>query len=145
VDDWYAAAAVGVGLVLTGLAMMFGHWRSWQQQKSDESFDELDQRHYYARFQRRMQTSGLIVLLGILIPIGDSPLLCQQGPLVSTCYWIAILFIPMWIVLLAMGDWSSTKAHSKIALARDQQMQRELEAQLSQIRSRRSNGRRQAE
>ena len=143
--DWYVAAAVGAGLVLIGLAMIRGHLRSWQKQKSDESIDELDQRHFYARFQRRIQTSGLIVLLGILIPIGDLPLMWRQGPLVSACFWIAVLFIPVWIILLAMGDWSSTKAHSKTALARVQQQQRKLEAQLSQIRSRRSNGRRQVE
>ena len=144
-DDWYVAAAVGAGLVLIGLAMIRGHLHSWQKQKSDESIDELDQRHYYARFQRRIQTSGLIVLLGILIPIGDLPLMWRQGPLVSACFWIAVLFIPVWIILLAMGDWSSTKMYSRIALARVHQKQRELETQIAKIKSRRSNGRNQVE
>ena len=140
-DDWIIAATVGSGLFLVGLTMIRAHAKAWNQQKHDTSLDEPDRLHYHQRFRRRIQTSGLIALLGILIAIGDSPLIWGLGPQVSTYYWLAVLALTGWVVLIALGDLGSSRAHTRIALSRVRQKQRELEAQVARIKARRSNGR----
>ena len=139
-DNWQIAAGVGVVIFVFGAAMMRWHVASWRRQKNDASLDDFDRNHYFARYRRRMQTSGIIALLGILIPVGDSLLSLQNFPALFAVYWGTVLLLTLWIVLLAVGDVSSTKAHSNVALERLRQKQRELQAHAKRLKSRRSNG-----
>ena len=120
--------------------MLRSHVLAWRRQKNDSTLDDFDRQHYYRRYRRRMQTSGCILLLGFLIPLGDLPVLWQRGLLASTIYWSAVLLLTAWIIVVALGDLASTRAHSKVAMGRVRRKQRELEAQLAEIKNRRSNG-----
>jgi len=140
VDDWRFSIGVGLTLVIAGLCMLRTHVLAWKRQQSDESLDNSDRAHLYARYRRRLQTSGLIAILGLLIPLGDSPMFWKQGPAVSTLFWGAILVITFWISLLALGDLVATRTHARIALSRIQRKQRDLEEQLAQLKKRNSNG-----
>ncbi len=139
-NDWNVAVTVGVTLIAIGITMMRSHVLVWRRQKKDSSLGDRDQQHYYHRYRRRMQTSGCIVLLGILIPFGDSPFMWQRGPHASTIFWCAVLLLTVWIILLALGDLITTRIHGKLAIARVRRKQRELEAELVRIKNRRSNG-----
>jgi len=126
--------------MVTGLGLMAAHVHAWRRQRQDPSLDEFDRDHYRARYRRRLQTSGLIALLGLLIPLGDAPFLWRQGVRISTIFWLAILLLTAWIVLLALGDIASTRAHARVALSRIRRKQRELESRANELKRRRSNG-----
>ena len=125
--------------------MIAAHARAWRRQQADPALDELDRDHYRTRYRRRLQTSGLIALLGLLIPLGDAPFFWRQGVRISTAFWCAILLLTVWIVLLAIGDIAATRAHARAALSRIRQKQRQLESQAAQLKRHRSNGQRQTE
>src|SRR5690554_5158092 len=97
--------------------LLRAHYRTWQAQKQDSKLDDLDRRHYYARYRRRMQTSGMLALLGLLLPIGDA-FIPADAPGVFGIYWIAVLLLTFWVVLLGLGDMVSTTAYSKASMAR---------------------------
>jgi hypothetical protein len=140
VNDWRIAALVGGLLIAGGGALMLSHVRAWKLDRNDPALDELDRQHYQARFRRRMQTSGLITLLGVLIPLGDSPVIWKLGPLWSTLFWIGVLLMALWIILLALGDFTATQAHSQVAMTRVRRKQRELEAEADRLRNKNMNG-----
>ena len=140
-NNWLISASVGAILLLVGLVMMRSHTRSWRQQNLDTTLDEFDRQHYYARYRRRLQTSAMIALVGILIAVGDSPLIPWRNfQRAFAVYWVVVLMFTLWIVLLAIGDLSSSRAHSQVALARVRKKQRDLESQVEQIKRRGSNG-----
>ena len=138
--DWLVAPCVGGILIVVGAVLMRSHAKVWRLQKNDSQLEFDDRSHYYARYRRRMQTSGMIALLGFLIPLGDVLFHPKVAPLWVILYWIAVLLLAGWVIVMGLGDWASTVAHTRASLARIRQKQRELEQQLSQIRRRGSNG-----
>ena len=138
--DWLVAPCVGGILIVVGAVLMRSHAKVWRLQKNDSQLEFDDRSYYYARYRRRMQTSGMIALLGFLIPLGDALFHPKVAPLWVTLYWIAVLLLAGWVIVMGLGDWASTVAHTRASLARIRQKQRELEQQLSQIRRRGSNG-----
>jgi hypothetical protein len=142
VDDWRLVATISGVLIVTGLSLIRAHLRTWDRQKNDSSLDHLDRTHYYSRYRRRMQTSAIIALLGLLIPLGVAvtPWLQQAAPRLFAVYWGTVLLMAGWVVVLGLGDMLATRVHSRIAMARVRQKQLELEKQISEIKQRRSNG-----
>ena len=140
-DDWYISASVGAAIVIAGVLLMRSHYRSWSQQQEDPELDERQRRHLQRRYRRRMQASGLLTLIGIMIPIGDIESVFGDQPVLFAVYWFAVIALVMWVALLALGDLAATRAHSQVDLRRIEQMQRELEQELAALRSRGENGR----
>lgn len=140
VNDRLIALCVGGILIVVGVVLMWAHAKAWRLQKNDPQLDFDDRSHFYARYRRRIQTSGMIALLGLLIPLGDALLHPKVAPLWATLYWIVVLLLVGWVIVMGLGDWTSTLAHSRASLARIRQKQRELEQQVSQMRRRGSNG-----
>jgi hypothetical protein len=138
-DEWLPATAVGVGLVLLGGWLMSSHWRSWREHARDDSLDESDLRYYRNQFRRRVQASGIILLLGILIPIGDRIIpLNRNDASVATLYWLVVLALTCWVLLLAMLDLVATRAHSRVAISHLKllrEKQRALQAEADRLRA----------
>jgi hypothetical protein len=135
----WVAFGVGAGLLAVGLLFLRWHVQEWRQEKNDPSLDPHDRDHYHARYRRRMQTSGMIVFLGILIPLGDW--LLERGFVVaSTVLWFFVFGLIGWIILMAFGDMLSTRTHSHAALSKVRQKQRELERQVAELKNRGGNG-----
>lgn len=139
VNELFPARVIGGCLIVLGAVMLAAHVRAWRKQQAEVDLDESDRRHYRTRFRRRMQTSGLILVLGVLIPLGDW-LFVLGRPVVSTLFWVGVLVLVGWVVLLGIGDLLATKAHSRVSLSRLHVKQRQLEQELAALR-RRSNGR----
>jgi hypothetical protein len=135
----WLALGVGAGLVAVGLLFMRWHVQEWRQEKNDPALDPHDRDHYYARYRRRMQTSGMITVLGILIPLWD-----WLGELMLPIPWTIMGFVVFgligWIILMAFGDMLSTRSHSHAALSKVRQKQRELERQVAELKNRGGNG-----
>lgn len=135
-ESWGAFAAGGF-LVLLGAGMMFAHHRAWSRQRGQDEETEPDRQHYFRRYRRRMQTSGLILLLGLMV--GLSPLIIpdpKQAPRLFGAWWLSALLVAGWIILLAFGDMLATRAHSQVALSRIRLRQLELEQKLANLHRR---------
>ena len=136
--EWVISGGVGSLLIGMGAALIAGHFRAWgRQQQSDGALDEHDLRHYRLQFRRRVQTSAMIVVLGIMIPIGDLLIPWQRFPKLFSLYWIVVLLLAFWIMILAAFDWLSSRVYSRrtnAALAKLRQKQRELEAEADRLR-----------
>ena len=86
-----------------GFFLMRTHWLMWVRQQQEFIDDPRELRHLQNRFHRRVQTSGLIAFVGLLIPLADLPLVWNQGPLLPTILWIGIVG-----VILLAGPWSAS-------------------------------------
>lgn len=134
-NNWIPSVILGGILVALGLLWMWSHLRTWRAEKRDEAHDEFDRSHYASRFQRRMQTSGMVVLIGILIPVGDV-FVWNWGPWTSTLYWLGILCLALWIAVQAIGDFTSVQSYSRAAMARVNTKRQQAEAELAEYRRR---------
>lgn len=135
--DWVPAAAVGAGLVLLGGWFIGLHLRTYRRERSRESADAAERAYYQRQFRRRMQASGLIMVIGVLLPIGDSviPWPAGQGGLIAwAMYWLFVLGLTGWVMLLAVGDLAATRTHAQTAFNRLQQKQRALQAEADRLR-----------
>lgn len=139
------APLVGLVLVGIGLALMRWHFVAWREQRTDPSLTEPERGLYGRRYRRRMQTSGLLAVLGVLLGLGDVVVAQQISPLLFVAWILAMLLLVCWIILLALGDMASTAVHSRQQLARVRQEQRALELRLEEMKNRRSDGRRSEE
>lgn len=143
-DDRIPALIFGLCLVIGGSLALVWHVRSWrrQQQEGDGGSPERD--YYRRQFTRRIQASGLIVVIGILLPVGDSLIPWKQYPGAFAAYWVTVLGLALWVMWLGCRDLLSTRVHARDALSKLQslrQKQRELEQEIARIRSRSPNGR----
>lgn len=137
-SDIAQALLVGVALVAFGGVLMWTHRRSWAKQQQDE-LEEFERRHFYRRYRRRMQVSGMLVLLGIVIPPGML-FLTEKHPAAFGFFWLAVLILVVWIILLAVADMFSIRTYGNISQARLDLRKRELEAELARLKSQQSNG-----
>ena len=125
----------GLIAVAVGLLLMWSHRVAWVRQQQEFIDDLRELKHLQARYRRRMQTSGLIAIVGVLIPIADLPILWRNlGAAPATLLWMAIVSVCIWIGVLAIGDWATTRAHSQATLARLQTHKNELMEQLERLR-----------
>lgn len=144
-NKWIYAVAFGAALFVGGLITMRRHWLTWRDEKNDPSLEDAERTYYYHRYRRRMQTSGMISLIGLMIALGDT-LLPEifvnqwREMFVFGVYWGAVLLLTGWVIIMAFADLFSASTHSRAALAKLRLKQRELEKQLDEVRRRGSNG-----
>jgi hypothetical protein len=136
VNNPWPALVVGAVLVGLGVVLIVSHVRTWHDQRTDPALDEADRLYYQRRFRRRVQVSGMLALIGVLIAVGDTLLPLQRQPLWTTLYWIGVLLLLGWVILLGFGDFWSTAARAKIEMARMRQRRRELERQIVEFKHR---------
>jgi hypothetical protein len=142
-QNWFVSAFLGAAIIIVGVLVMRSHYYTWQRQKVDPEIDEREREHLRRRYRRRLQATGLLVLIGILIPVGDIEMLFAGRPRLFAIYWFAVIGLVMWVGLLAVGDLASTRAHSRVSRTRLEQKQRELEREVAALQNRRTNGRKQ--
>ena len=125
--------AFGGLVVLFGAGMLMLHSAARRRgfQSADISDEEL--RYLERRNRRRMQTSGLLVLIGVLIPLGDEILPMSHAPGWFAVYWTTVLLLTIWVAVLGVSDLVSTSTHGKAALARVNKKRRELEHEVQQL------------
>jgi hypothetical protein len=143
---WVAPTA-GAVVFLIGLVLLRSNWNIWQQQKNDDALDTADRQHYYARYRRRIQMASMLLILGVMIPLGDP----GKNAAIRLIEWEKVgwlvpiylgleLLIVVWVILLALGDMLATTTHSRAALSRVRAKQQELREQLAELKRRGSNG-----
>ena len=138
-----ASLVFGFGLILLGVWLIRWHRAVWGVHCDDETTDDRGKRHYRRQFRRRVQVSVLLILVGVMIPLGDWMMVQRQDPKWIAIFWIAVLIIALWIMLLAALDWLSSRMHVRAvraALGSLARKQRELEAEVERLRNKHSNG-----
>lgn len=136
--EWLPAVLFGVFLVLLGSAFIVAHLRTQRRLLTSESGDSDEARYLHRQFRRRMQASSLLILIGVLVPIGDSVIAWPQGEgglMAWAAYWLLVLGLTGWMALLALGDLAATRTHVRSSLSRLHQKQRELQAEADRLRA----------
>jgi hypothetical protein len=144
VNDIKASLAFGSVLVLVASWLIRWHCRAWKEHSLDEANDDRARLHYRRQFRRRIQVAALVLLLGVMIPLGDWLMVQRKHPQWIAIFWLCVLVLAMWIMMLAAFDWLSTRMHvraTRAALGTLVRKQRELEAEVERLRGNRSNGR----
>lgn len=134
-NNWIPSVVVGALLVAFGLLWMWSHVGAWRVEQADELLGGFDRAHFANRFRRRMQTSGMVVLIGILIPVGDI-FVWRWGPWTSTGFWLGILLLAMWVGVQALGDFTAVQSYSRAAMASVNSKRQQAEAELTEYRRR---------
>ena len=134
------------GLIVTALLVSVGvllavwHWRGWKRIANDP--DEGTQTRW-SQVRRRIQVAVMIALAGVLLCIGDTvlPILQRGGwmtPKRMAAWWsvdvILLLFLAVWIALMALGDMAVTMSRTRVDWLRLRQKQRELTAEIERYR-----------
>jgi len=132
-NNWGPSVLVGTLLVVFGALWMRSHLWNWRQVKQDSNLEDFDHRHLSNRFRRRMQTSGMLVLIGVLIPVGDI-FIWDWGFWSSAVYWFGVLSLAFWVGVQALGDLTSIRLYSRATTARVNSRRQELEAELAELR-----------
>lgn len=132
VADAIPALVAGGLLVVVGAAI---GWFQWKHRQPDPTEDELTQLHAARQLRRRLQVSALMVLVGILIPLGDLLPTFRKSPVAFALFWVAILVVLFWIILLALADLASARTYHYRASLRIRQERRELERELERYRA----------
>lgn len=142
IHKWIPSLTFGGVLLIGGLAAVWWHVRTWRARQQDETLADAERGHYRRQHCRRLQTSGIIALLGVLFPIGDQNGLVpwEEHPLAWGVYWFVVLGLTFWVMLLAMGDIVATQRHSRAALGRLEAQRRALEREAARLRGQSSNG-----
>ncbi len=133
-NNWWPAVIFGGVLVVLGVGMMISHRRSWKRQQDEVGASDADRIHYANRFRRRMQTSALIAIVGVLLGLGDV-FIWRFGVPAATLFWMVMLILVCWIAVLAVGDMTSVHSHSKNQLASLEAHRRAFEQELARIRT----------
>jgi hypothetical protein len=133
---WTPSAVVCVVLLTIGGLLIRSHLRTWSQRQSEEWADQSDRLHYEGQLRRRIQTSALMALIGVLIFVGDV-IGKQLGPKFIGYYWIVVLGLVCYLVVLAVLDGLATATHTRAAIARLRAQRRQLEREAAELKERR--------
>jgi len=121
-DNPVPAAIFGGLLMITGIVMLLVQRKQTQKV---EPFPD-DQAFFQRRMRRRSQVAGMILLVGIMIPVGDSLISWKNAPGTFAVYWMIVIGLAVWIGLLAVGDMAATRAQMARELNRLHRSQLEL-------------------
>jgi Ca2+/Na+ antiporter len=139
--DQILAPIVGGSLLIAGCVLIRSHILTWRRHQADQSLDRSDVHHFRSQFLRRLRVSGMLSLIGLLVAVGDALIPWQNGLLAwFAIYWLVVLLLAVTVVILGLRDMRATQDHARPEMARIQYHQRELERQLVEERSKRSNG-----
>jgi putative Mn2+ efflux pump MntP len=125
------ALIFGAVLIVVGVVMCVFVRRTRLAQDPLVAKDDHARLHADRQFRRRTQVGVMLVLLGILIPVGDQMAnVLAQRPLMFLG-WLATVFILLILVVaMALGDWLSTVTYSVVATSRLRHERRELEEEI---------------
>lgn len=93
-------------LVFTSLVLLAWHVKSWRE-ADHGGLAERDYQFHRRQYRRRMQSSGMLGIIGLLILghlwVADNAMLAV--------YWAGVLGLVVWTVLLAVADLAASRLH----------------------------------
>ena len=119
-------------LVIASLWMMQTHIRAWRAARADESREPHELNYRRRQFRRRMQTSGILGLLGIAILVGHF-IKPPMAIVVVAVYWATVLLMVAWLLVLACFDAIATQLYFRRIQRRNESEQIRLKAKLRRV------------
>lgn len=127
---------VALSITLFGAGLIRWHRSQWIRQQQDPAIEPGERLFLSGQYRRRMQASGMLLLLGILLNASNEFLIpWQKFQPLFFAYVGLMLALVAWMVLLALADLFATRIMHQAALARLREQQRELEHTIGQMRN----------
>lgn len=130
-NPWPALVFGGL-LLLTGGMMLFAQRKA--AAAAEQEPQEETRQFLRRRSRRRSQVAGMILLIGVMIPVGDSLINWIRAPATFGVYWTIVLGLAFWTGLLAVGDMAATRAQMARELNRLHRSQLELHSLAKRVR-----------
>lgn len=138
-DNPIPAVVFGAFLLLVGGGLLAAEvWAG--RRRRGAAMERSEQAYYHRRHRRRLQVAGLILLIGVMIPVGDSLIPWEQAATTFAVYWLIVLGLAFWTILLAVGDMLSTKLYADATMNRIHAQRLELEQTAERLRRSNRNG-----
>lgn len=139
--DFWPILSFSVLLLVAAAGLMVSHVRAWRRAKElADDADARERQYHWRQFRRRMQTSAMLALLAVTLLVGHWITLDLAHVVVFTVYWGGVVFLVLWIALLAVADMIST-AHHFGRIRQSHLVERAtLEAEARRIQAARSSG-----
>ena len=132
---WFFVLISGL-LLSAAAALMCWHVRAWRATRS-RKLEPTEEDYHRRQYRRRMQTSAMLGVLAVALLTGQ---LLDPPPHIAIWYLGGMLFLVVWLVLLALLDITATKYHFG-RLRHDYLIkQAQLRAELNRIQQLRANG-----
>ena len=96
------SAIVPLFVIGVAIALVLLDIRSWRSAKAAQ-LTGPDRDFRWRRFRRRMQSSAMLALAGILMLVGEL-IVPNDYPTLYISVWAAVFLLILWIVLLALAD-----------------------------------------
>ncbi len=120
---------VGFALLVVAGIMLDAHRRTWREEDADGEATHRDRRASRAKYLRRMQATGTIGLLGMLLMVHT---LIPGTPLVYAVYMLVLVVLCGWLVMLGVVDafasWLKGHRERERALDSRQKLEAEIKA-----------------
>jgi hypothetical protein len=125
-------------IVFGGFLLLIGGVMLWLQRRAkieaDNALTNEERSFLRRRIRRRVQIAGMIVLIALMIPVGDSLIPWQNAPGTFAVYWSIVMGLALWTGLLAVGDMAATRAQMARELNRLHRKQLEIHRVAQQAR-----------
>lgn len=128
-DNRIPAILFGAFLLVVG-GLMLAAQRRGARRLLESAAGEGERRFLSLRIRRRSQVAGMIMLVGIMIPVGDALIpgeAWKHRPATFAIYWLIVMGLALWTIVLAVGDMVSTQTHVAMELHQLQRHRAELE------------------
>ncbi|MEN6449938.1 MAG: hypothetical protein ABFC96_05570 [Thermoguttaceae bacterium] len=101
---------VSTAMLLVASVMLWSHVRDWRIfQQAGLDAEELDYRR--RQFRRRMQTSAMLGLLAIALPVGIGLTIWLRSGWFFLFFCLGMILAVCWVILLAIVDICATRRH----------------------------------
>jgi hypothetical protein len=103
---------VAAFLVFGSLVLLAWHVKAWRE-ADHGGLAERDYEFFRRQYRRRMQSSGMLGIIGLLI-LGHLGL---RDNTMLALYWTGVLGLLIWTVLLAASDFAASRLHYRSQVA----------------------------
>ena len=115
-------------VTLVGIAWLLSHVRAWKAVRESER-DAEEREFQRRRYRRRLQTSSLVVLLGIATFLGQL-IPRKEHPNIFVYFWFGVVLLVLWVLGLALWDFVATRGRV-LQMRQDQRIESaRLEAEI---------------
>jgi hypothetical protein len=132
---YLVAILLPLAIAALGVLLLFWHRRTWLAVRANVT-EAGELRFHRRRYRRRLQTSGLLVVLGIALEVGQW-IAADKHPSIFVFYWCAVAMLAAWMMALALADAIATRLHLDKQLRRQLIERAKLNAELTRMQSER--------
>lgn len=137
--DLLSSALVALLLMAVSAGLTVWHAKTWHAAQA-EPLEPADRDFRRRQFRRRMQTSGMVGVVGVAIFLGTVLTPWVASPLFAFVYWAAVLLLLVWLVLLALADLLASRFHFSRMRSQNVVEQAKLRAEARKFQGVEGNG-----